>query len=180
MEVVKDFNPALVKELLELEQQAFPPEMQFAEGESYYSDCLRDRANINIVMCNHEGKVIGYVVAVPLSNVYESLKQYDPDIGNESERLYVDTIQTLPGERQAFGFIQLLNAMFDEALRLGTNKFSLHARQKNGLSKLVLRLFPTAKRLRTIENWYGWGEPFDYIEGKYIGRKKIYGKVLLP
>ncbi len=172
VEVVNDFDPALVKELLALEQQAFPPEMQFAEGESYYTDCLRDKANINIVMRNHDGKVIGYVVAIPQSNMYEYLKKHDPVMEDDPERFYVETIQTLPGQRQAFGVMRLLYGMCEEAERRGFNKFSVHARKLNGLSEMILKVTSTARRLRTIENWYGYGEPFDYIELTYVGKRR--------
>jgi hypothetical protein len=83
IQAIKDYDATLVKELLELEQRAFPPEMQFTEGEAYYADCLKEEANINIIMRYNEGKVIGYVVAMPQSSVYEILKRYDPDMEDD-------------------------------------------------------------------------------------------------
>jgi hypothetical protein len=172
IEVVKNYDPMLVKELWLLEKQAFPPRMQYTEGESYYIECLKDKANINVVMRDNEGKVIGYVVAIPQSNVYEILKQYDPDMKDDPERLYVDTIQILPGKRQAFGIMKLINALIEEASKRGLNKFSMHVRKSNGLSRIILRLFPSTVCLRTIDNWYNFGEPFDYIEGTYTGKRR--------
>jgi hypothetical protein len=172
VQTIKDYDAILVKELRELEQQAFPPEMRFAEGEAYYIDCLRDRANINIVMRNTEGKIIGYVVAIPQRNVYEDLEKHDPAMVDDPERFYVETIQTLPGQRQAFGVMRLLYGMCEEGERRGFNKFSMHARKLNGLSDMILKVSITARRLRTIENWYGYGEPFDYIELTYVGKRR--------
>jgi hypothetical protein len=172
IQAVEEYDPALVKELLDLEQQAFPPEMQFPEGEAYYADCLKDKMNINIVMRNNDAKVIGYVVAMPQSNVYETLKQYDPAMKDDPERFYVETIQTLPGQRQVFGVLRLLYGMCEEGEKRGFNKFSMHARKLNGLSDMILKVSSTARRLRTIENWYGYGEPFDYIELTYVGKRR--------
>jgi hypothetical protein len=172
IQAIKDYDATLVKELLELEQRAFPPGMQFTEGEAYYADCLKEEANINIIMRNNEGKVIGYVVAMPQSSVYEILKRYDPDMEDDPERFYVETIQTFPGQRQAFGVMRLLYGMCEEAEKRGFNKFSMHARKLNGLSDMILKVSITARRLRTIENWYGYGEPFDYIELTYVGKRR--------
>jgi hypothetical protein len=125
-----------------------------------------------IVLRNQEEKVIGYIVAIPQTNVYKDLKEYDPAMEDDPARFYVETIQTLPGQRQTFGVMRLLYGMCEEGERRGFNKFSMHARKLNGLSDMILKVSVTARRLRTIENWYGYGEPFDYIELTYVGKRR--------
>ena len=110
---------------------------------------------------------VGYVLAVPQSEACEELKIYDPEMQSNDDTFYVDTIMTMLRERQFFGIMLLLDKMAEEAAKRGINKFSMHARKSNGLSRLILRKFPLTKRIRTIDNWHGWGEPFDYIEGIY-------------
>lgn len=137
----------------------------------FYKDCLENPANINVAM--YEGnELIGYIVAIPHDAACEALRDDDPEMKNDPERLYVDTIQTLPTKRKPLGILKLLYAMIDEAGRRGINKFSMHARTTNGLSSLIQRVFKTTRILRTIENWYGYNEPFDYIEGTYNGRRR--------
>ncbi len=171
-EIVCRFDENLLEDLVHLEKAAFPASMVNAEGARYYQKCLEDANNINVIMRDNDGKIIGYVVAIPQSKVFKVLQQYDPEMRDDPERLYVDTIQTMPGKRKVFGIFKLLDAIFEEAGKRGLNKFSMHARKSNGLSNFILKVFPTAKCLRTIENWYGWGEPFDYIEGTYTGKRR--------
>lgn len=165
VEAVKDYDDGLIESHENLEKSAFPEHMVYVEGADYCRACLKDAANINVVMRDGSGKIIGYVVAVPQRNVHEELRKYAPDMKDDPERFYVDTIQTLPGTRRAFGILKLLYARIEEAWRRCVGKFSMHARKTNGLSRIILRVFPKTICLRTVDNWYNYGEPFDYIEG---------------
>jgi len=171
VKVVHGCDEVLVTNLRELEEKTYLPHMRTKNMEEYYRECLEDPANINVVMYDGD-ELIGYIVAIPHNVACEALKDDDPEMKQDSERLYVDTIQTLPGKRTPFGILKLLYAMVEEAGKRGINRFSMHARTTNGLSRMIQRVFETARVLRTIENWYGYGEPFDYIEGTYNGRRR--------
>lgn len=172
IEVICRCDQDLLEQLVQLEKTAFPARMVYADGTQYYRECIEDDSNINVVMRDKNGEVSGYVVAIPQSKVFEDLHRYDKEMKNDLERLYVDTIQTMPGKRQTFGILKLLYAMIEEAGRRGLNKFSMHARKSNGLSNIILKVFPTTACLRTIKNWYDYGEPFDYIEGTFTGKRR--------
>jgi len=76
--------------------------------------------------------------------------------------LYVESIATDPAARNIEGFIEMLHALKEEAKQKGYKKISAHVRVTNGLSEIMQRR--GAKKLRTIENWHDFGEPFDYLE----------------
>jgi len=171
IEVVHTFDQCLIESLATLEEKTYPPRMRVENMDEYYRECLEDTANINVVMYDDD-ELIGYVVSIPHDVAYEALREYDPEMKRDPKRFYTDTIQTLPGKRKPLGILKMLYVMSEEAGRRGINKFSMHARTTNGLSRMIQRVFETARVLRTIENWYGYGEPFDYIEGEYRGRRR--------
>jgi hypothetical protein len=43
-------------------------------------------------------------------------------------------------------------------------KLSMHARMATGWSEYLRRIFAEVRFLRQLENWYGFCEPFDYLE----------------
>jgi hypothetical protein len=48
-EIVDGFDSLLVRELIGLQQTAFPPQMQFQEPERYYQEALCNSRNVNVV-----------------------------------------------------------------------------------------------------------------------------------
>lgn len=163
-EIATGCDPALVAELVNLQRQAFPPQMQFVEPARYYEEGLKTQGSINVVLRDADQAVAGYLLALPQSCVHAELRQWDPQLEPHPEGLYLDIVQTLPGHRQANGFVKLLAGVCAEAERRGRNRLSMHARASNGVSRLAQKLLTESRCLRRIENWYASGEPFDYIE----------------
>lgn len=164
--VVTGYDRALVGQLVDLQRQAFPPRMQIDGPERYYAEGLSDPANINLVMSAADGKVTGYMLAIPQSRVFEELRPWDPAMQEGPGQMYVDMVQTLSGRRQFDGFLRLARAMCAECDRRGVSRLSMHVRASTGLSRVIQRILAESRCLRRLENWYGFGEPFDYIEAE--------------
>ena len=164
IQTVTGYDEKLVVELVELQKKAFPAHMQLAEPARYYADGLRDDNSMNIVMHDQNDKLIGHLQAFPQSSVYEELTRWDPAMQDDPERVYLDIIQVLPEQRQRSNGLRLFQAVCAEAEKRNIFKLSMHARTITGLSEYLHRIFAEIRFLRRIENWYGFGEPFDYLE----------------
>ena len=170
-EIVSGIDQQLIRELITLQQSAFPPQMQFKEPELYYQEALRDRRNINVVVRSPQGTLLGYLLALPQTEVYEELLQCDPQMQDDPDCMYIDIIQTHPDDRLITGFLGLVSRVCQETLRRGHKRLSMHVRTSNGLNKVTRKIFPDSRSLRRIENWYSSGEPFDYIVATPILRQ---------
>lgn len=164
IEVAAGDQPGLIAELVALQQNAFPPQMQFREPERYYQESLRDRRNINLVLKAPDGTVAGFLLALPQSEACRELQQWDPDMREDPEGMYVDIIQTLPGRRQGSWFMGLVDGLCRETRRRGHQRLAMHVRTSNGLASLTRKILPASRCLRQIDNWFATGESFDYIE----------------
>lgn len=166
VEVITEATEDLVKQIMELGESTYPISSNGDDVATYFDD-FNNPEYINIIL-RREDRIIGYLLATPQKDACILLKTIDPEMLDDKNIYYVDTMITMPGERLSNGFVLLLSAMFEEAKNRGINKFSLHARKSNGLSRTVLRLFPSAKCYRTIKFRDYSDELFDYIEGEYI------------
>jgi len=157
-------SPDLVAALTEIHQKAFPPNMQFADAPRYFEEALDDERNLNILLQDQTGNVVGYLLGIPQSHVFEELRQWDPEMRDDPERLYLDIIQVLPEQRRRNHALHLFQAICAEAEKRNIFKLSMHARTATGLNAYLHRIFAETRFLRQLENWYGFSEPFDYLE----------------
>lgn len=156
--------PDLIAALVELHRQAFPAHMQTADPSGYFAEALADERNVNIVMRDQAGTLIGYLLGIPQSLVFEELRQWDPAMQDDPDRLYLEMIQALPAPRGSNRALPLFQAMGAEAEKRNFFKVSMHARTVTGFNEYLHRIFADIRFLRRLENWYGFGEPFDYLE----------------
>jgi len=87
----------------------------------------------------------------------EELRQADPELAEDSDRLYIETMEIVPefGRTLAGGrlFLLISKALLDEAGKRGVNKFSQHARVASGLSRAFQKLYgDMVTQVRRIEN----------------------------
>ena len=169
---IVDGNHDLVTELVELHKIAFPPHMQLREPARYFAEGLLGERHINVLLKSREGKVTGYLLGIPHSHVFEELRQWDPDLQDDAERMYLDIIQILPEQRGNNLGLYLIQKTCEEAEKRKIFKLSMHARSTTGWARYLLRIFSEIRFLRRIENWYGSGEPFDYLEASTTLRVK--------
>jgi len=170
-EIVSGIDQQLIRELITLQQSAFPPQMQFKEPELYYQEALKNRRNINVVVRSPQGALLGYLLALPQTEVYEELRQWDPQMQRDPAAMYIDIIQTHPDCRPMSGFMGLASGVCQETRRRGHQRLSMHVRTSNGLNNVVEKLLPDSCSMRRIEDWYASGEPFDYIVASPILRQ---------
>lgn len=157
-------SPERVAALVALHEKAAPHHMRCQYPAAYFTEALGEERNINIVMENEKGTVIGHLLGIPLNKTFEELRRWDPDMRDDPESLYLDMIQVAPEHRGANLGLHLIRALCKEAERRGIGKLSMHARTTTGWSKHLHRIFTEVQVLRRVENWYGFGEPFDYLE----------------
>lgn len=170
-EVLKEASDAIVNQIISLGKVTYPVSSNGNNISDYYDD-LNNQDYINIVL-KKRNKIVGYLLAVPQNDACSYLKDSDPSMIERTDMFYVDIIQIIPGASNAIGFIILLKKLFEEAASRGITKFSMHARSTNGLSRLILKISPNARSLRSFPDFEGTGEEFEYIETELTAKDRI-------
>jgi ribosomal protein S18 acetylase RimI-like enzyme len=167
--VTDGFSAEYLQDILKLERECFPAAWQYPEADEYYAAMLNDRENVNIFL-RESGETVGYVLAKPFKNAVLDLKEYDPELTEESDKFYIETIQILPAYQGRGGARALLIGACEAVLKRGMNKFAIHARTVNGLHEIIKRIFKGSIILsRNIEKWkWAKDEPYEYIEWTYV------------
>jgi len=116
-------------------------------------------------------------MAIPHNDAvhYEELRQADPDLVEDPDRLYIETMEIVPEYgRSLLGgrlCMMMLRALVEEAGKRGINSFSMHARVTTGLNRALRKIYgDMLTQFRTIESWpfYNGEEPTEYIEATYL------------
>ena len=157
---LESLNEDTLREILSVEQASFPEEMQ-SDLEDL-REALENPKGIQLIAQNTKGEIVSYLSSQPLEDVYAELKDYDPALQADPHTLYVESIATKPESRDIGIFLRTLNRLKDEAKAKGYSKIAAHVRVSNHLSDVLQKR--GARKLRTIENWHDFGEPFDYVE----------------
>jgi 1-acyl-sn-glycerol-3-phosphate acyltransferase len=187
-EVIHAFSKEVLNSILKIEEDSFPPEWEYDDAEEYYTEILNNKNNIVIVL-KKGSQIIGHILAKPHNDAVAEIKIDDPLLKEDKDRYYIETMAILPGYRGSYGYLDLTEKIIEEVKRRGTDKFSMHIRRANGLSKSFQKLFGSdVTELRFVDKWkWANGEPYDYIEAAYkksllrlrlmIWSYKIYSKI---
>ena len=162
VEIVTKSSETVISQIINLGKATYPISSN-GDKHSFYSDDLNNRNYINLVL-KREGTIVGYLLAYPQNEACLNLINWDPRMSRNQGMYYIDTVQTMPDERNSGGFLMLLYRLFEELRRRDIFEISAHLRQSNGLNRKILKLFPTARYLHTIENFMNTGEAYDYME----------------
>ncbi len=158
----------LLQEILSLEKQIFPPDWLYEDAEIYYREMLENPSAINIFLRGENNKVVGYLLAKPLSDVYEELAQDDPELKRDEQCYYIETTEILPEYAKGRGALKFFNVLQGEIEENHPeyNAISAHARVSNGLADVLARkVKKSLMEERSIEKWaHGGGEPYAYIQ----------------
>ena len=160
VEVIRKPTEDTLRAILEVEEASFPQQMQ-SDIEDL-KETLENRKGIQIIARNEKGEIVSYLSSKPLRDAWEELKDYDPELKPEKGVLYIESIATKPEARELGLFFNLIRKIIEEAKKKGYKKLAFHARVKNNLSDFLQKR--GARKLRTIENWHNFSEPFDYLE----------------
>ena len=168
IEFIEKFSEDNLKKILFLEKECFPKEWQYKNAEEYYKEVLQDHENINIFL-KYGNKTAGYLLATPFEKVFNDLKKFDFELKlnkDDNKKIYLETIQVLPGFRGIGGAEKMIRKMCEEGKKRKMEKFSIHARKLNGLNEKVKKMFAgKVSENRSLKEWhYGGNEPYEYIE----------------
>ena len=161
IEIISQLDESILQDILSVEKASFPDQMQ--SNLEDLRETLENPNGIQIVVRSQEGKVIGYLSSKPQKEAYEELKNWDPEIDQEDQTLYVESIAIEPEARDLQTFLKLGRVFIEEAKKRGYKKITMHARVASGLSSILQKRYG-AKALRKIENWHDFEEPFEYLE----------------
>ncbi len=162
-EVITEFDSTFLADILLINSKSFPATWIYEDSFNYYKAMMMDKRNIHIIL-HDNGTRIGYLLAIPHNNAIVDLKEYDPEMKEDNDTYYIETIGILPEFRKKGGSSLLCDALIEECLRRGVHKISMHART-NGFSNFIQSRFNITP-IRRIETWkyYNFEEPADYIE----------------
>ncbi len=158
--VINKIDDQTLKDILNVEEKSFPEQMQSDEDD--LKESLKNKRGIQIIAKDEKGEIVSYLSSLPLKDTFKNLKNYDTELKSEKDVLYIESVATIPENRDIKIFLKGFELIKQEAQKRGFKKISAHVRVSNGLSGVLQKM--GAKKLRTIENWYDFNEPFDYLE----------------
>lgn len=153
-------SPEQIGDIKAIDKQVFPQEM--ALPEEVVEAFLTNPKSAIAILKTPADSFVGYIVADPLETAFSDLKKEDKELALLPEAAYVESIAILPEYRSLKNFSSLIENFVSIAKEKGYKRITMHARTTNGLSD-ILQKRGKAKFERRIENWYGFGEPFDYL-----------------
>ncbi|MCK9352177.1 MAG: GNAT family N-acetyltransferase [Candidatus Paceibacterota bacterium] len=154
--IEKDISEDLIKEIAKMESEVFHESLAWEEQEMHKA--LHHPSAINILSYDEEERIAGYLMTIDLAEEIDELREADPDIEQIPGALYLNNVVVRP-DMQGKGYFGKLLKKFLETFPDRT--VVLHANTKNNSSVGFQKY--GAKFIRKIDNWYGTGEPFDYL-----------------
>jgi hypothetical protein len=176
-EVIQGYSDTVLQEILMVSRDAEPESWRYPNAEEYYGESLRNENTIHILLRRNQ-RPIGYLLAIPHNDAVhdEELRQADPDLTEDPDRLYIETMEIIPeyGRSLVGGrlCLMMLRCLVAETGKRGINRFSMHARVTNGLNQALRKINgDMLTKFRMMENWpfYNCEEPTEYIEVTYRG-----------
>jgi GNAT superfamily N-acetyltransferase len=155
--IEKDITEDLVYEIGKMERDNFHEVFHICHEEMW--ETLVQPSAINIISYDEKEHVAGYLLAVDFSEEFEDLRgDADPLIEDIPGALYLHSIVVRHDMRGKGIFGKLIQTFREHcpdkiiALHANANNASSAGFQKYG-----------ARSVRRVENWYGTGEPYDYL-----------------
>lgn len=141
--LVNDKEEGMVKAILAMEN-LFPEKIAYGEWDVW--DNLQNPNNINIVIEEDDGRIIGYILAIPQIEAVGYLREEDPLLLVKDGMYHIDQIVVIEERRNGSIFRRLLEETMIETRKRGGDKLSAYV-LVGGLSASVERIF----RGRVIE-----------------------------
>jgi ribosomal protein S18 acetylase RimI-like enzyme len=160
LEIVASVSDDLFEKIYAIEREVSTEDMVLSQEDLRN---IVDNSHAFTVVIRDGESVSGFVVALPVGEVFDELAPYDSELKNNEGNLYVYDIAISPSKRNLPNFLNLVRKLLSEATLRGYKKLIMHTRKSEGLSGILQKRYG-AQKLRTIENWCGYGEPFDYLE----------------
>jgi len=149
-----------IEEIILLDNQIFPAEMWVEASELKKTI---ESGGVQTILKDENEKIVGYIISSPYEQVYSNLKEFDDNLTRETGVLYIGSMGISPKHRNLKNFLSLWKNFVSQSKQAGYTKINGHFRSSQGLSSIIEKRFG-GKKVHRIENWAGFGEPFDYIE----------------
>ncbi|MCX6739495.1 MAG: GNAT family N-acetyltransferase [Candidatus Parcubacteria bacterium] len=154
--IVNSLTDEELRGILEMERELFPESLQ---DFSYEKEMSAGKTAV-VAYCP-EGKVAGYIFAVPHCEAHAHLKDIDPNMPEVSDAHYIESI-AIRSDLQGKGYFGKLMTKLKEATE--GRPITMHARVCNNCSVAMQK--HGAVHSHTVPNWFDSGEDFDYLEIK--------------
>jgi len=154
--IEKDITEDLVREIAIMERENFHEVFHICHEE--LRDTLHEPSAINVIAYDENEHIAGYLLAMDFSEEFEDLKSADPGIEDIPGAIYLHSIVVRQDMRGKGVFGKLIKTFRDYC---PDKTVALHASTKNASSAGFQKY--GARFIRTVENWYGTGEAFDYL-----------------
>lgn len=159
VDIVSAIDEDTLSQIKELDDSVMPEKMRYNIED--LRDCFNFENGVKILVRDEDKNIRGYLIALPKSEEYEDLHEKDPELLPDDKSLYLESIVIKDGDLKTL--IKVLATLREEAENRGYKNLSMHARVSEGLSNVLQKRYG-AKFFRRIENWFDFGEPFDYLE----------------
>lgn len=144
---------------------------QYEKDSAYLDIALNDPRSIIIIQRGNKNTkdISGYILGIPQDMAYGFWNTWDPRLRDDPTIFYIDDLEI--GESiNPRGFLKLIQEFKKEMKKRGYRKFSFHARSQiiNSLIHILKQFItPKVTSIRQIQgSWYGFEEPYDYVEGE--------------
>jgi ribosomal protein S18 acetylase RimI-like enzyme len=142
------------RQIMDMERELFPEALWDCEN---YEQKM-EGGKITIIAYAPDGKVAGYIFAVPHGEAYDDLKEVDSRMSPMQNAIYLESI-AIRSEYQGRGyFSKLVKKLIEE---VSGRPITMHARVSNNCSVGMQK--QGAVLDHSVENWFDSGERFDYL-----------------
>ena len=162
-EVIYNIDDTIVKDVVSISQDSYPPGWSCGNSEELYSQVLRRHHNI-LIMLRDDERNIGFLLAVPHNDAVGELINDDPLMKENPDTYYVQNVAILPAYKGKMGLRKIFAILREELRKKDIFIISMHARVSNGLSRTIQDHMKIVE-IRRIDTWkyYGHEEPTDFI-----------------
>jgi ribosomal protein S18 acetylase RimI-like enzyme len=169
---IQECNNEIVNDILFINSLSYPTTWEYSDARNYYCQLLQKKSTISIFLKDRD-KNIGYLVAIPHDDAVVELIDDDPEMADDSNRYYVESVAIIPEYRGRKGLNEIFRTLSRELAKKGISQISLHARVSNNLSRIIQHKAHVTK-LRRIVAWryYNYDEPAEYIEANLFPEQK--------
>lgn len=159
VEIVESVADFIIDEIKKLDDSIMPEAMRYEYED--LKESFDSQGGVHLLLKDEDGNIAGYITSMPKNEEYEDLHQKDESFTQDENSLYLESILIKDGN--IADFIRLFGSFLLEAKKRGYKNISMHARISQGLSNVLQKRYK-ARFFRRIENWYDFGESFDYLE----------------
>ena len=156
-----------LEQVAALERELFPENLR--DDLEFIRASFGHPETVTVIAYCPEGRVAGYISSLPHNDVSDALKAHDPEFSGNSDALYLQSIAVRP-DLQGQGYFSKLMKKFLEGA--GERTVTMHARISNNCSVGMQKY--GAEYVRSVSDWFGTGEVFDYLEIRTL-RKSFSG-----